>query len=320
MSKFNMDFEYNDSKTEAITEVTNVDAMDCAMIASECSAILVNYQKIQLEAYTNADGNEELYNSEIAIVSEGFFADMWNKIKDFLMKIVDMISKALHTFWNKLKELFNKAKVVVLKFVKDHKPTKESYYTLMFEADGIPGKTLLMSYPDIVEIVDSTLNEIGDLKSMIRKAYEGNYMYDHKFDPKKDSFLLDDDIKFDSNGNMKYPKARELVSMLYKNRADDLHLLDDAFVTRASAWLEARADEYSMRISVLCDEMEGIKANIRESSKQLSGQFDTREAQENIKYNTNVMLSSINWLGTMFLAAGVVADDTTKAILSYCKQ
>ena len=320
MSKFNMDFEYNDSKTEEITEATNVDAMDCAMIAAECSAILVNYQKIQLEAYTNADGNEELYNSEIAIVSEGFFADMWKKIKDFLMKIVDMISKALHTFWNKLKELFNKAKVAVLKFVKDHKPTKESYYTLMFEADGVPGKTLLMSYPDIVEVVDSTLSEIGYLKSMIRKAYEGNYMYDHKFDPKKDSFLLDDDVKFDSNGNMRYPKARELVNMLYKNRVDDLHLLDDAFVTRASAWLEARADEYSRKISVLCDEMEGIKANIRESSKQLSGQFDTREAQENIKYNTNVMLSSINWLGTMFLAAGVVADDTTKAILSYCKQ
>ena len=49
MSKFNMDFEYNDSKTEEITEATSIDAMDCAMAAAECSAILVNYQKIQLD-------------------------------------------------------------------------------------------------------------------------------------------------------------------------------------------------------------------------------------------------------------------------------
>ena len=320
MSKFNMDFEYNDSKTEEITEATNVDAMDCAMAAAECSAILVNYQKIQLEAYTNADGNEELYNSEIAIVSEGFFADMWKKIKDFLMKIVDMVLKAINNFWTKIRELFNKAKVAVLKFIKEHKPTKESFYTLMFESDGVPGKTLLMSYPDIVEVIDATLSEIGDLKSMIRQAYEGNYMYDHKFDPKKDSFLLDDDVKFDSNGNMKYPKAREMVNMLYKNRVDDLHLLDDAFVTRASQWLETRADEYGEKLKTIGKEMDGIKSNIRSSSKQLSGQFDTKEAQENIKYNTNVLLSSINWIGTMFLAASIVADDTTKAILSYCKQ
>ena len=320
MSKFNMDFEYNDSKTEEITEATSIDAMDCAMAAAECSAILVNYQKIQLEAYANADGNEELYNSEIAIVSEGFFADMWKKIKDFLMKIVDMVLKAINNFWTKIRELFNKAKVAVLKFIKEHKPTKESFYTLMFEADGVPGKTLLMSYPDIVEVIDATLSEIGDLKSMIRQAYEGNYMYDHKFDPKKDSFLLDDDVKFDSNGNMKYPKAREMVEMVYKHRIDDLHLLDDAFVTRASQWLETRADEYGEKLKTIGKEMDGIKSNIRSSSKQLSGQFDTKEAQENIKYNTNVLLSSINWIGTMFLAASIVADDTTKAILSYCKQ
>lgn len=320
MSKFNMDFEYNDSKTEEITEATNVDAMDCAMAAAECSAILVNYQKIQLEAYNNADGNEELYNSEIAIVSEGFFADTWKKIREFLMKIVDMVLKAINNFWTKIRELFNKAKVAVLKFIKEHKPAKESFYTLMFEADGVPGKTLLMSYPDIVEVVDATLSEIGDLKSMIRQAYEGNYMYDHKFDPKKDSFLLDDDVKFDSNGNMKYPKAREMVEMVYKHRIDDLHLLDDAFVTRASQWLETRADEYGEKLKTIGKEMDGIKSNIRSSSKQLSGQFDTKEAQENIKYNTNVLLSSINWIGTMFLAASIVADDTTKAILSYCKQ
>ena len=315
MSKFNMDFEYNDSKTEEITEATNVDAMDCAIIAAECSAILVNYQKIQLEAYTNADGNEELYNSEIAIVSEGFFADMWKKIKDFLMKIVDGLINILKTIWGKMKTLWLKAKAAVIKFIKDHKSTKENYtgVVMLMESNGIPGKDVFMSYSEIAEGIDNLLAGVNKMTANINNCFKSDFIYTEKLDKSP----YDDKIRVDANGNCKYPRGNAMVEYLY-SQCDSLQVVDDNFIIRAGKWFEdSKNEEYVKKFSDLGETLDAAKKTIREATKELNGSLDVKEYQDNLKFNTNFMLSTMNMFGSLAFALVRIGDDTTKAIMKY---
>ena len=71
-----------------------------------------------VEAYTEAGGNTELLESYMRPVYEGFFAEMWGKIKNFFKKIVDAVIKALSSAWNFLKGLYQKAKTKIQEWFK----------------------------------------------------------------------------------------------------------------------------------------------------------------------------------------------------------
>lgn len=122
--KFDMDFneikpvaeEAIDNSDTNISDASYTDlAMEYAQLDFEITQVYKEYQKFALEAYNNANGDEDAYKSELAIVSESFS----DKIKEYAKKAWDGLIKIIDAIISAMKKVSDRIK----KWLKSFKPS-----------------------------------------------------------------------------------------------------------------------------------------------------------------------------------------------------
>ena len=108
------DLEFNQIDCQQVDETVGLDNDMCEALFEVSAEIYelnhtsIKYQEALLEAYNNFNGNEEVYKSEIAIVSEGFLGDLWNGFVSIVKKIISALRTLVNKFVNLIKKISRK--------------------------------------------------------------------------------------------------------------------------------------------------------------------------------------------------------------------
>ena len=338
------DYSYLDA-----VQACHESALEAQMAMYDMVHFDVEMSTKSVEAYTEAGGNTELLESYMRPVYEGFLANAWNKIKEFVKKIIAAVIKAFKSVWSFLKGLYNKAKTKLQEWFKKKEneekkadnaspaaaapssepasssdnastaPTEEKVFKPFF-IEAFAKK--LLSYANIIK--DNFSTSLGgfakDKKSPIR------------FSNAFPEYLAEDIISVnDQTGEFKCKDAKSVVSSL-NNDTNTTKLTKGTIKEYFDEYSKAESisslgkainilDEHAKKYDEKSAEMKD-RATVTSPNKGAQHEFNDSDKERNyvINYNTKLYTSYCKVIITLCQAAQLMASEACTAVLKFINQ
>ena len=272
------------------------------------------YESPIMEAYNEVVGSP---------VTEGFLSDIWEKIKTFLSKIWNKLTTITKSFFGALKTTFSKLSAKISKWLAS---TKESY-TPTTESFGPEDKIMpihsytraLEGVPVAVKILTNKIKQFLTSEKFVKEKCEFNEAQIPLNDPEWG-------LRVSENGSISSPNVNRLCSLMYKAAENEGALVDiskhyiddfDRFMNKTGG---AVLDNIKDCLDVLSNERQKVfnAKNDGEIKRLLDTAGDkTKEYNDNVKYNTNIVLGTLNWVITVINAMEKLLFDTVEKISKY---
>lgn len=252
-------------------------------------------------------------------VTEGMLSDVIDRVKAFVIKIFDTLMKTFKNIWGKIVQLFRTIRTKIAQFLKRFKPNKESALTPFMESMREDGK--LISIHAIRSYINQIFEFLPAVVHMVDVSLSSKELYTVKTPNKGLLWDIDDLGGATPDGRIKYPTAKELAAKKYNAAEKDGELVEvtlrylQAYVDMSDNYME----DMSNKTNTIIETAESLRRRIRENKNALLHTEITKEQQDIVKYNSNLLVSLMGFLTNMMLSLFILLDDNTNAVGKYMK-
>lgn len=252
-------------------------------------------------------------------VTEGMLSDVIDRVKTFVIKIFDTLMKTFKNIWGKIVQLFRTIRIKIVQFLKRFKPNKESALTPFMESMREDGK--LISIHAIRSYINQIFEFLPAVVHMVDVSLSSKELYTVKTPNKGLLWDIDDLGGATPDGRIKYPTAKELAAKKYNAAEKDGELVEvtlrylQAYVDMSDNYME----DMSNKTNTIIETAESLRRKIRENKNTLLHTEITKEQQDIVKYNSNLLVSLMGFLTNMMLSLFILLDDNTNAVGKYMR-
>ena len=299
-----------------------------------------------VDAYKEADGNAELLESYMRPVMEGFFAEAWNKIKEFVKKIIAAVIKAFKSVWSFLKGLYNKAKAKLQEWFKkkenEEKKAESGSSPAAAPASSSESEPTSASTAPTEEkvfkpfFIEAFAKKLLTYANIIKENFStslGGFAKDKKspmrFNSAFPEYLADDVINVnEQTGEFKCKDAKSVVSSL-NNDTNTVTLTKGTIKEYFDEYSKAESinslgkainilEEHSKKYDEKSAEMKD-RATVTSPNKGAQHEFNDSDKERNyvINYNTKLYTSYCRVIITLCQAAQLMASEACTAVLKF---